>query len=345
MAEFLSEHITRRKYLNPGESLEINFNVKNPGSVVATAHAKWDRTFPPDPTRRLLEIFGPGNTSPIAKRLDEGTAMVTFLSKAATTSNKGLWKARVTNKENSRELFRLSVSYPGTKQLKTLAVPISVINAFVNSTIKQVKIHLTDGTNRSSIKFPSSMSVPENKFTLPRYRHTFNLPWPIPDITVGERVNSINSSSVQANLANARTGYVFGSFNLDVAFETSGHEISGTVNANIGNMKLGVMLGIIVENGKITYQKNNIGVSFPITINLVNVPDILEDLIDGLTGFRNQIKNSVKSSIRNVFISNTTRQAITNALNSKIAPLLGSGAHIVSAKVQGGNLTIKYYND
>ncbi|MEJ2373261.1 MAG: hypothetical protein P8Y16_05640 [Sulfurimonas sp.] len=131
---------------------------------------------------------------------------------------------------------------------------------------------------------------------------------------------------------------------MNVIFETSGHEIKGTLDANIGHMDLTVKLGIIVENRHITYQKDNIDVDFPITINLVNVPDFIEDAINGLTSFRKKIRDAVIKEIRNVFASNSTHQAITNALNDQLHTLLGNNAQIVSAKVENNSLTIKYYN-
>jgi len=344
MPEFLSVSLSKQKKLNPGESVELPFDVKNPGNVVAIAKAGYDKIFPPDPTKRLLEIFVPGKTTPEAKKLDEGFALVTFLKAVASNTNKGMWKARVTNREDSAQTFKLSVSYPGTKELKSFTVPLSLINSFINATVKNIEIYLTDGTNKSSFKFPASLGVPAFQFTVPKYSKRYNLPWPIPDITITEKIWDIKSKSVSANLANARPDYIFGSFDIKVSFETSGHEIKGTIDANIGNMNLDVALGIIVENGKITYSKNNIAIKFPITINLVNVPDVLENIIDGLTGFKNQIKDAVIKAIRNVFAAEATRQAFSNALNNQILPLLGTNAKIVSAKVEGGNLTVKYYN-
>lgn len=344
MSEYLSKKITKVKFLNPGESLEVNFNVPNPGRILAIAKADWDKIFPPDPTKRLVELFAPGATSATVKVLDEGTAKVTFLNSNATSSNTGVWKARITNKEDSREKFTLTVSYPGTVELKTLTVPISIINSFINATIKQVVIHLTDGTNNSYIRFPTSMGVPDSRFTIPKYTRKINMPWPVPDITISERVSNIDSKTVSANLVNAGGDYINGAINLKINFETSGYEIKGTVDANISKMNLDVMLGITVANQKITYQTNNIGVNFPISVDLVNVPDFLEGFINGLTGFRDSIKTSMKNSARNAFISSATRQAITNALNSQISTVLGAGAKVFSAKVQGGNLIVKYYN-
>jgi hypothetical protein len=344
MPEYLTESVSISRHLRPGETLEVEVSVPNPGQIVAIASARWDRIFPVDPTKRLLEIFKPNLTTPVASRLDEGLAIKTFLSQSAGASDTGVWKARVTNRENAAETFTLTLSYPGTTLLRTISVPVSLIDAFVNNTVGQISIHLTNGTNSSYIRFPTSMNVPEEHFTLPSYRHTFDLPWPIPNLTVSERVSDINSQSVNVTLGNTNSDFMNGFINMNVAFETAGREIQGTVDANVSHMNLTVNLGLMVENRRITYQTETVDVSFPITIDLVNIPDFIEDLVNGFTGFRNQIRTAVINAIRNVFVSNATRQALTNALNTQLRTLLGANAQIVTAKVESGNLTIKYYN-
>lgn len=335
MSEFLNKTVTRTKTLNPGETLEVSFNVPNPGNVVASGYARWD--FPFDPVKRQVELQTNDVPPKTIKKLDAGTAMVTFLGTPAKLSNLGTWKARVINKEDTREPFRLKVSYPGTVEVKTLPLPLSLINAFIDDTVKKISIHLTSGNNASYIKFPSSMGVPNSTFTLPNFTKKILL------TTIKERINDINSNSVSARLDNANSDFINGSVKFEVSFETSGREIKGTVDGHIKNMKLTVRLGLSVQNSQITYQVNNIGVDFPISIDLVNVPGFLEDLLNSITGFRNAIKSKVKDTVRNVFASSGTRQAITNALNSKIKAFLGNDTRIVSAKVQNGNLVIKYY--
>lgn len=340
MSEFLSKTITKTKTLHPGEVLEFAFNVPNPGKVQATSFAKWDKLIPIDPTKRQLELQSAGSTPKLVKKIDEGYSTLTFLSLDATTSNLGIWKVKVTNKENATEDFRLKVSYPGTIEVKTLTLPISIINTFINQTVKQISIRLTDGAGASYLKFPTSMGVPNSTFTLPKFRKKIYIPW---SYTIKERVNDINSESVSANLENPIEGYINGSIKVNVKFETLGREIKGTVDGNVKNMNLEVRLGISVENRQITYQPSNIGVDFPISIDLVNVPGFLEDLLDWMTGFRNEIKSTVKNSVRKAFASASTKQAITNALNNQIKNVIGNNAKIVSAKVQSGNLIVKYY--
>ncbi|WP_428738677.1 hypothetical protein [Sulfurimonas sp.] len=344
MSEYLTESVSISRHLRPNESLEIEATVPNAGAIVAMTSAKWDRIFPPDPTKRLLEIYKPNTTSPIVSRLDGGFGIKTFLHSSASAGDTGVWKARVTNKENSTEIFKLTLSYPGTTEIKTIQVPVSLIDAFVQQTLEQITIHLTNGDNNSYIRFPASMNVGDQHFTIPGYSKNINMPWPVPDIKIREHISNINSKSVDVALGNRNSDFSNGYIDMNVVFETSGHEIKGTLDANIGHMDLTVKLGLTVENRRVTYEDDNIEVDFPITIDLVNVPDFIEDAVNGLTSFRKKIRNAVIAKIKSVFAANSTREALSNALNNQLRTLLGENAQIVLAKVENNTLTIKYYN-
>jgi len=70
----------------------------------------------------------------------------------------------------------------------------------------------------------------------------------------------------------------------------------------------------------------------------------LESIIDGLTGFRNEIRSAAENAIRNVFANPQIQSSFSNAINDQIDNLLGFDAQIVSAKIERGILTLKYFN-
>jgi len=348
MAEYLPIRKTKSAYLRRNEKLEIQFKPKKPGPITLMAFARWERYFPPDPTRRRVALYKPGSSAAVASKTDSGLAHSTFLHYNASASEihaVGNWTGRVTNLEDSRENFRLSVSYPSDIPLKTIVVPASLVSSFVNATIGQTKIHVTDGNNQSYIKFPASFGVPMRRFTAPRYSYTINLPWPIPDIKINERVNDINSRSVDFALRNASAQFSNGSMRLTVQFEHQGKEILGTFHAHLRNMKLIVNLGLETRNKKISYIRNNVDVDFQCSVDLVGVPDWLESkVLDPIIGYSRKIRNSVENAVSAIFSQESTRRAFSDAITAKVQTLLGANAKIYSVKVQGGKLTVKYYN-
>ena len=338
MTEFLSKTVSKRKILNPGETLEVAFNVQNPGNVFAYTAALGNGLFPFKQVKLQLELqFGGVSPRTIRKSEDE-YAIVTSIGTPSNESRFGIWKARVTNKDKIAHNFALNVTYPGTIKIETKKLYLKILNPIFESTVKKINIHLTNGNNKSYIEFPSSMDVPKSTFTIPNFQVR------TPVLRVIERVNDINSKSVVANLENANADKINGSFKFDIEFETSGHEIVGTIHANLSNMKLSMRLGIAVENGKITYLTDNMDVDFPIAIDLVNIPDFLENIANRIVGFRNTIREKVKAYVRKAFASPKVKTAITSKLNSQIANVVGNDAKIVSAKVENGVLIIKYYN-
>ena len=329
--------------------MELTFPVKGRDDIVVTAYASWDQWFPPDPTRRKVEIFKPGSGTAVAKKSDSGMTMLTVLKyrpTAAEVALSGSWKAKVTNLENSREKFRLLVSYPTDIQIKQFSVPISLINTLLGATISRINIHVTDGANKSYIKFPPEMGVQTKYFTVPSFYKKINMPWPIPDIEIRERVNDINSQSVTFSLKNASSQYANGHMEFKVKFEESGKEVLGTFHAHLSNMNLTIKLGFATRIRKISYNTNNIRTNFPCNMNIVGVPDFIEDyVLDPIIGYTEEIRNTVESAVKNIFASASMRNAFENAIMAKVSPFLGANPKIVSVKLSGGQLRLKYYND
>jgi hypothetical protein len=344
--EYLPKTKAISAYLNPGGQLKLSFPVKKPGLIVVKAFAKWDR-FPLDPTKRKVEIFKPGSASPVAQKTDPGWNKVTFLTYAVSASAAGLagdWVARVTNLENSREQFRLEVSYPSDIPVKTYSVPASVVSAFVNSTVGKIQIRVTDGTNASYVKFPPSLGVPQKTFTAPRFSKKINLPF-VPDIKITERVNDIHSQSVSFSLQNATAAYANGSMRLGVKFEEAGKEIVGTFNGDMKKMDLTVNLGLETYNRMISYNTTNVGVSFPCEVDIAGIPDAIERwVLDPILGYTDKVRSGVVNAVKSVFAGASMRSAFSTAIMDKVGPFLGSNPKVVSVKVEAGVLKVKYYN-
>jgi hypothetical protein len=252
-----------------------------------------------------------------------------------------MWEARITNLEDSREHFKLSISHTSETPLKSQAVPNTLIRTLINTTIGKIKVHLTDGTNGSYIQFPSGLGVPKQHFTITKFRKKINLPWPIPDITINEHINHINSTSSTLSFKNPSQEYVHGSMQFLIKFEASGHEILGTVPAHLKKMNLALSLGMETQQYRITYNTGNVDAQFPCEVDLGNIPDWAQD---PLIGYSKRIRKTVERVVENAFTRSSTRDAITNAIHKKVSPLLGPKGKIVYANVARGQINVKHIN-
>jgi len=317
--------------------------VKNPGTVYLRARVA---AFPFGSIKCEVAIIKPSGAT-AASRVHHGWGHSAFLAYDVPASEAGSpdsWKARVTNLDRAKR-YTLTVRFPGDKILKTLTVPANIVNTFVNNYIKQIKIRVTSGTNASYIDFPSSLGVQDIHFTVPNFSRSINLPWPIPDIRIRERANSINSRQVSAELLNPTTGFANGSMRLTATFEESGREILGTFDCQMRNMKITVDLGLEARDHKISYNRAHVPVNFTFNINVIGVPNWVERyVLDPIIGYSRAIEREVERRVRAVFESESTRRAISNAITNIVAPLLGANPRILSARIQGNQLKIRYYN-
>jgi hypothetical protein len=343
MAEFVPINRRAAQELAPGQHLDLTFSPLNPGNITVVASAKWARTFPLDPTARTVSLHAPRTSSPVKTVADEGLSIATLLvheMTAAQFGQGGNWKARVTNREDSTESFSLSVSFPGTVEIQTLPLPGSLVDGFLNSSFGRMRIRLHDGTNASFIDFPAEFNVARSTFTIVGFKRTINLPFPIPDMTITERVNDINSESITSSLRNAAAGILNGAIRLVIMFEESGREIVGTFAANMSGMKLTVDLPLIARSGKISYDTSQVVTDFQANVDLVNAPDFV---LDPIFGYSKQIRGTVEQRVKSMFGQPATRDAFEKGIGSVIASKIpGETPQIHSVKVSGGNLVIRY---
>jgi len=339
MATFLPVTESASRTLAPKETLEIQFPVANAGPIQLLASAGFDGIFPLDPTARRVDLFEPGVAQPVAFRTDPGLAIATPLSHQVPQADAGLpgeWTARVTNLENTPQEFTLRVTYPGTTPLQTITVPAALVDAFVNSVVSQIRVHLTRGANQSFVDFPPNLNVQDVHFTIPDFVRTIDLL--LFQINIVEFVDDVNTNGLTFSLENAAVGFANGFMRLVATFEEAGREIRGTFAAQLSDMKLTVDLGLTALAGRVSY--GNVRTRFDTDVDLVGLPDFI---LDPIFQYSDQIRNLVENETRKAFDSAAIRQAITAAIASTIAPLLPANARIASVRVVNGALTLEFF--
>jgi len=356
MPEYLPITQSRRMVLGmfpyrprPDVTLSINFQVKNPGriSVGVDVHGvSWG-----SPIKCKIEILKPGISTPVSESTIDGTIPIEFKNRwiwyNVQSSEAGLsgdWIARVTHLQPFPRTYRLSVSYPGTIEVKTLEAPSNLIDTFVNSYIKPIKIHVTNGSNASYIDFPSNLGAADYNFTVQDFNKKIDIPGPW-DININEKVNDINSKDITFSLNNPVSGYSKGFIRLVITFEEEGTEIQGTVDCQMRNMELTIDLGLETRNYQISYSRYNVNVTFSCNVDIGYVPDFLEEyVLDPIFGYTNTIEQEVRNKVRAVFERESTRQAFATAITNQMSSILGPNSRILWVKVENNQLKIRYYN-
>jgi len=356
MPEYLPITQSRRRTLGMfpyrpkgDDTLSIHFQVENPGRISAGVDVlglSWG-----SPIKCKIEILKPGISTPVSETTIDSPfpffgklLWTTYNVQSSEAGLSGDWIARVTHLQRFPRTYRLSVTYPGTIEVKTQEAPSTLIDTFVNSYIKPIKIHVTNGSNASYIDFPSNLGVADYYFTVPDFNKEIRIPW-APDITIRERANNINSKDITFSLNNPVSGYSNGFIRLVITFEEVGKEILGTFDCHLSNMILTIDLGLESRNYQISYNRYNVNVTFSCNVNIVNVPDFLEEhVLDPILGYTDTIEQEVRNKVRVVFERESTRQAFATAITNQMSSILGPNPQILSVTVENNQLKIRYYN-
>ena len=332
--------------LRPNEYLEITFKIKNPGKIVIKTCVRLEPTLPFISAYQKIELFKPGKAKPIVSKTEKVSGYLTlkYNVSIAETNSDGNWVARVTSFEKEIEPFMMHLYFPGNFLLNKFVVPTSVIKKFIDSTIGLTKIRMTSGKNDSYILFPKNFGISNIFFTVPDFKHTINMRWPIPDIHLQEHTNNINSGKISFLLENASSEFPRGYIRFVVYFEEMGAEILGTFHCHLSDMRLTIDLGLEMQNHKISYNRNNVQLNFSYNFDILGIEDrIRNHIFDPISNYAQHIKKIVENIVYNIFRREEMHQAFSNSITELITRHLRDNPKILVANIKNNQLEIQYF--
>lgn len=342
MAEYLVERKSTSQQLSNGAVMQLDFTPLNSGPIHILAIVRPMM----GPVNCQLALCPPGSNTPVIRRTHTGggAASLDYTPAPSSVGPGKRWSVRLTNQNGRTTWFALTAMFTGDKELTTVTVPSKVIDTVLNGTLGPGRVHVTDGANASSISFPSTFGVGPYTFTVPRFSKKIDLPFPIPDITVTERVEDFNSSDIVCTLVNGNAQFPNGSVMVEIPFEEGGTEIHGTFHAELKRPVLRVQLGIEVRDGMISYSTSNIVTDFSCGVDVSNAPGWLETIIRQFYDYVDAVRHAVEAGVRNALADAQLRKSFAEKLNRSLPAALRNVV-IVSAKVAGGVLSVKYYRN
>lgn len=333
MREYLSERETVSGNVRPGESLELPFTPCNRGWVVVVAEAPWRDV---EPVKRRVEIGPAGAVEPATVRTDDGLGVATMLTHhldQEAVSENPTWVARVTNLDESPNEFTLRVLYPGRREIREQAISSSLLEGVLNKLIGGTRIQITRGENRSFVKLPDAMGIPNVRFTVPDFEKKvmfFNL---------REYPGMITSDELTMSLINASNKYPNGGLGATITFAGEGREILGTFHGKLTEVRLVLQLGLTMDEGTVTY--NRVKVDFEFDLDVVGIPDWL---FDPVFHYTDQLRRAVEENLSRLLEKDDTRAAFSRGITEHLRSALPEGSTLHSVRVTDNELVLKHYN-
>jgi hypothetical protein len=218
--------------------------------------------------------------------------------------------------------------YTGSKPIiKEISLPLQIFANEIQSTFQSTKMRLNNygdkhgntwyKGNDSYVELPASLKVPKQQFSFPAMN----------DYPFRYYMNDVNLSSVQVDVAQDRLAVEFN-------FESSGKELKGhcatlvlcplgedltAPDVEINNMKVTVYLTPVARYGSISFSQ--VDVDFAADIQAQGGCDVavISSVCDLLTGYKQKIKDTAKSAIKNMIDRNDVRNEIANKMRLPLA--------------------------
>ncbi len=238
------------------------------------------------------------------------------------------------------------------KMVKEFALPMAYIAAEIQSLFQGTNIHLSNygdrrgntwfAGNDSFIELPAALNVPKRKFTIS----------PMNKIPYRYYIQNVNLSSVQVAADYEKLKMTFN-------FESGGREIKGRCagggilapaciggsdssapDIEMNNAKAFIYFTPTIRNDSISFAQVETDFSASIQAHGVcNVP-VLSAVCSGLTNYKGEIKNAVKSSAKNAVDNDSLRNLVATRLRAKLNE--HGVRNLSSLTVQNGYLIINY---
>jgi hypothetical protein len=237
------------------------------------------------------------------------------------------------------------------QQYDTVTVPgfaLSYIATQINAQVQDTQLHLNNlNGDTSFIKLPSAFGGGKYPFSIPK--KVVDLDCGSLCLDLGDAIFYVNDWNLNQTQVSWQSPY----FILSLSFESAGREIkgyhstlgdNGVPDVNIDNARLDVKIQPILVNGFISYKV--VDTTLHGNIQATSVCDVLGiDLCNPLLGYKDMIRSTVDTQIRNRLNDPVMRQKIDAFVQPKLAqmgvPRFGT---VTTSAVQasGNNLVFVY---
>ncbi len=220
----------------------------------------------------------------------------------------------------------------GRGTLRLLHASAGLVERIINPIIGQTQLVITKGENASFCRFPATLGINELRFTVPVFTKRVVM------FSVEQYANEIRSSGITLSFVNANSTFHHGSLRLESRFEENGNEISGTFQAHLKNMLLGVTIGLVMDNQQISYDRVEVKLDFE--LDVVGVPDIL---LDPIFGYTDKMRQQIEQDLAGRLSQDEIKSRISKAVTAKICTLLPVGSNLYSVKISRDAVFVKYW--
>ncbi len=348
MKEYFPEKKSHQKIVPAHEGIEIEFDLKQSGTITLNSHILNDTEFYSSPVHVKIELFDAARNKIVAtvNESDKHTAQLVYQSVANEMSPRSQWKAKLTNLGTNPEHIYFEVSFPGSFSIESIMIPEQSIAHEFQNNFCETKIRITSGENASFLVFTEDLEVNDIFFTVPDFEYTIEKIWPIPDLNIFEYTNSINSADIKFSLMPSSPQFQNGFFRFSVRFEEIGSEILGTYHCQLNDMLLTIDLGVMLLNQNISYDKNNIRVNFSYDLNILGLDPKLRDyVLTPILEYTDTIKKSIENRLKSVFTSNDMMLPFAKIMDRLIENRMKTKPFILSANSEEHHILIHYFRD
>jgi hypothetical protein len=340
----LPEGIAERHTLESAASAEIAFDVEADGLIIVVAAAgAWDdapgellpRPREGERVPHRLELIPPGSGTPAADTSEEGESHL-VREVGAAPEGRGRWRVRLTNLGTQLEDFGLFVSFPSTRELRSIEVAADVF-----ADLTGLKLALRRGHDASSLSMLTPIGPVTHYFTVPEIE--YSCPW-TPRVLV--HFDDLESTSVEVTVVEGSPDPLV---RCELRFDEDGLELNGTIPLNLSDMRLTVDLPIIVRYfsatrsttlSSIDYEAADVRATF-------SFEPRFEELVEWFPGFfprwRRLIQRTVENACRQLLESGELRRMFSEAIEGRVLARIGENAKPVGVEPAGGKLRISYY--
>lgn len=158
MADYIPETRTETRFLPKQGSVDIEFEIMNPGHVSVSVYLGFERIStrtsarpseppePPEPPETAaphnVQLFAPGRSEPVVNEtFPLCPSQFLYTVDSVAVSVRGKWRLRLINLGDTRS-FKLSVSYPGRTELKTITIPVLDVYGDLSLITRSIQVHL-----------------------------------------------------------------------------------------------------------------------------------------------------------------------------------------------------------
>jgi hypothetical protein len=326
------------------ERLDIPFAVESPGLIIvvaATGAWRADGQLLPLPrkderARHKLELIPPGDGAQALERTVETPESNVVHEVPRSGFTPGTWTARLTNLGTNPQDFGLYVSYPGSRELHHVDLPIEVFDELAS-----LRLAFGRGEKASSLEIETAAGPLAHYFTLPEME--YSCPWTPRVVAYFEH---LESTSLRVSVP---AGTPDPLLRFELGFSDHGVEVNGTIPLDLRNMALTLDLPIIVQYHRATGSRTLASIEYDeadIRVSFTFDPKF-DELTEWFPGFfprwRRLIQRTVETACRQLLSTPELREIFSNSMHARVLAHIGEHGKPVGVAAADGKLRFSYY--